>query len=52
LVEGKDRGTAATLSRTLGPLRRAVLHATREAEGLPDLRLLRILVRQQRLELS
>ena len=37
MVEGKDRETAATLSRTLGPLRRAVLHATREAEGLPDL---------------
>lgn len=29
--------TAAALSRTLGPLRRAVLRATRAAEGLPDL---------------
>lgn len=29
--------TAAVLSRVLGPLRRAVLRATRAAEGLPDL---------------
>jgi DNA-binding MarR family transcriptional regulator len=29
--------TAAALSRTLGPLRRAVLRATRAAEALPDL---------------
>jgi DNA-binding MarR family transcriptional regulator len=30
-------GVAAALSRTLGPLRRAVLRATRLAEDLPDL---------------
>ncbi|MFJ7773050.1 MarR family winged helix-turn-helix transcriptional regulator [Streptomyces sp. NPDC097107] len=29
--------TASELSRLLGPLRRAVLRATRSAEGLPDL---------------
>ena len=29
--------TAAELSRLLGPLRRAVVRATRSAEGLPDL---------------
>jgi DNA-binding MarR family transcriptional regulator len=29
--------TAAELSRLLGPLRRALLRATRSAEGLPDL---------------
>jgi DNA-binding MarR family transcriptional regulator len=29
--------SAAALSRALGPLRRAVLRATRAAEGLPDL---------------
>lgn len=37
MVDSRARATAAALSRTLGPLRRAVLHATRAAEGLPDL---------------
>jgi DNA-binding MarR family transcriptional regulator len=37
LVDSPSHTTAAALSRVLGPLRRAVLHATRAAEGLPDL---------------
>jgi DNA-binding MarR family transcriptional regulator len=32
-----SHSTAAALSRLLGPLRRAVLRATRAADGLPDL---------------
>jgi DNA-binding MarR family transcriptional regulator len=37
LVDDASHSTAAALSRVLGPLRRAVLRATRAAEGLPDL---------------
>jgi DNA-binding MarR family transcriptional regulator len=37
VTDSRDLGTAAALSRVLGPLRRAVLRATRTAEGLPDL---------------
>ncbi len=37
MVEVPSPSTAAALSRVLGPLRRAVLRATRAAEGLPDL---------------
>jgi len=37
LSDSADATTAATLSRALGPLRRAVLRATRAAGDLPDL---------------
>jgi DNA-binding MarR family transcriptional regulator len=37
LSDSAKLGVAAALSRTLGPLRRAVLRATRLAEDLPDL---------------
>jgi DNA-binding MarR family transcriptional regulator len=37
LSDESAASTAAALSRMLGPLRRAVLRATRAAEGLPDL---------------
>ena len=37
MADGTSHNAAAALSRLLGPLRRAVLRATRAAEGLPDL---------------